>query len=161
VVEAPVAGTVLRQPPGVGSSVASGQVLSVVEIQDQPLEAMLLVDSSNAALIAPGTRVRVEAEGIPSGAFGQIQGTVTEVSRYPITEEEYGRYVDEAGDTRTLFADGPRYLVRVRLEPAKNASGVRWTSSDGPPFPLPSQFEVSATIFQGNTAPIDLIFHRG
>jgi HlyD family secretion protein len=57
-----------------------------------------------------------------------------------------------------LASSGPMMAVRVRLATdAHSPSGVQWSSSPGPPAPIPSGIPCSANVVVAERRPVTLV----
>jgi multidrug efflux pump subunit AcrA (membrane-fusion protein) len=155
------AGSVVAVPAAVGQPVTAGT--TVLDLRaagnSSALVAQLFVASGTAAQIAPGMSVLMSVEAAPSAAFGLLKGHVRSVSAQTLSSEQALAVLGNDVLVKRLASSGPQRLVTVVLNAdTHNRSGYAWTSSNGPPFPLPAQTLLTATVRIGSQRPIDFVF---
>jgi hypothetical protein len=147
-----------------GEIVAVGTTVATVERTDAPgdrLVAMVFVPADEAGRLVPGRPVDLSVSTAPAAVFGLLRGRVTSVSRYPLTEEALvGLVGGDLAAKRYTTGQAP-VLVIVDLIPDPGShTGYGWSTRKGPPLLLGSQVSVSASIYLGRQAPINLVFGR-
>lgn len=147
-----------------GNVVEQGTPLYLIERSDLPdtrLVAHVFVPSGKGESLAPGMDVDLSVASAPSAAFGVLRGRVTSVDPYPATELELYELLGDEQLAARFTEDGPPVVVLVDLLPDDSTvSGLKWSTDDGPPFPLGPGVDVSALIIQGEQRPVDLVFGR-
>jgi multidrug efflux pump subunit AcrA (membrane-fusion protein) len=163
-VASPFTGQVVGQAASDGQVIAPGTTLLTVERTDAAndrLVAMLFVPAPKAIGVRPGSHVDIAVSTAPPGAFGLLQGRVTEISEFPLTAEAVAGLVGGDLAARPYLTGPPSRLVLVDLTPdTATRSGYAWSTVTGPPAPLHSQVSVNATVTLGNKTPLSLIFGR-
>lgn len=158
------AGTVTGRTVSVGQFVVPGTSLVHLERDDEQGStdvAFLFVSPSEAAGLAPGMDVDLDVDSAPSAAFGVLRGKVQEVSQFPVSVAEVSGLLADDDLARQLMDGHPATVVQVELvEDSSTASGYRWSTKDGPPFPLSTGTELEGTVIRQREAPIDLVFGR-
>lgn len=132
----PTEGVVLQHLVDVGNFVEAGTALALIgDGADDELEAWVFVPFEQAGAIDEGMPVFLTLETVAPEENGYLEGSVTSVGEFPITEE---RLADTFGnDPRwiayLLAGEEPRALVRVSLKRASGqAGGYAWTMGRGP-----------------------------
>lgn len=157
-VNSPFDGVVVQNLIDPGNYVDAGQALFLIGDGDSDrLSAWVFVPYENSVAIEIGMPAFLTPESISSEENGYLEGTVTEVGQFPITED---RLADVFGnDPRwinyLLGADEPRALVKVDLTPANTPSGYRWTMGDGPERPLANGMVCDASVRISFSHPVD------
>jgi membrane fusion protein len=116
---APQAGRISALPINVGQALQAGQtVASIVPVaadgRPAELEAQLFAPSRTAGFIQPSQEVYLRLTAFPYQKFGMARGTVTAVSRSPISPQDL-----PAGQGQALLAaaqaNEPMYRITVKL----------------------------------------------
>ncbi len=161
-VVAPVAGTVMVADYPAGVVVQPGVAVVVLERDPSSgpqLAAIVVVPLATASAIRPGMSVDLTVASVPARVYGLLQGTVSAVSGYPVTAAGLQSVIYDPALVQSLLAPGAATLVTVQLvNQPSSASGYRWTSPAGPPFPLAFQSAVTASFHLGDRRPIDYVF---
>jgi membrane fusion protein len=113
VVRAPQDGVVTAINAEPGQAVTGSQTLVSLLPQDAPLIAELYAPSRAAGFVRPGMSVLIRYPAYPYQKFGQHAGTVTEVSRTAVRQDEL---VLRAPAAAAGGAGEPLYRVRVALD---------------------------------------------
>jgi multidrug resistance efflux pump len=147
-----------------GNFIEPGTPLLGIERSDVPhnrLLAFLFVDPGKANGIAPGMKVDLNVSSAPSAAFGVLRGQVTTVESFPATFQEVNNLISDDQLAHQLTDNGPKTIVTVDLlKDQKTRSGYKWSTKSGPPFPIRSGVDLSATVIQGTQHPIKLVFGK-
>ena len=82
-----------------------------------------------------GMEVHVLPSTVNAEEYGFIQGEITSVTKFPVTEDEMFLLLENQSLVETLRtgSDQLRVDVKLRRDPA-TPSGFEWSSSQGPPF---------------------------
>jgi hypothetical protein len=124
----------------------------------EPLEAVVFLPIRVARQLSAGAPALVLPAAYSPAEYGYITGTVAEVG-----DAAAERHAMQAtlGDDRLvdrLWADGPLVAARVRLTPdAQTASGVHWSSSQGPAAALPSGAPCTASVTVAAHRPVTVV----
>ena len=158
-IRCPFAARVLQRSIREGERVKAGDTLMKLEPLDEPLQTQLFVPVADGYQIQPDMRVRVWPALGNKGEYGYLIGKVRRAVKYPITQSELARVVQNEDLARQLGGSGPCLQVLVDLEPDPNtASGYRWSSAGGSPLPLYSGTPCQASVIVSEHRPIDLVF---
>lgn len=135
-------GTVDGEGPGAGAA-------------DGALLAVLFLDAADAKRVAPGAEILVAPDPVEKARFGSVVGTVLQVSARPVTPAQAEALLANDALAERLAGGGRAMLVVARLEPAADTpSGLRWTTSRGPPAPLTEGTTVTASVTVERRRPI-------
>jgi multidrug efflux pump subunit AcrA (membrane-fusion protein) len=159
VVRAVSAGRMASVLAVVGGQVTVRDTLAVIEPgpAGSPLEAALYLPPADAARVRPGQHVDLAVLSVPDQKYGVVLGTVQEVGARPQTRGELAAFLadpDLAGD---FVARGEPVRVIVRLLPGNTVSGYRWSTPQGPPYPIDTRTLVSAAIDLPPVRPVSLV----
>ncbi|MFE3558643.1 HlyD family efflux transporter periplasmic adaptor subunit [Streptomyces sp. NPDC059193] len=143
----------------VGSVVTTGAdvaTLEHVKNPDDPLVAVLYVPGAGGAGIAVGASVDLTVQSVPQRRFGVLRGRVTAVGRTPQTPAQIGAFLGDKGLAEQFSRQGSPVTVLVELERSSaTKSGYRWSSADGPPYPVDSATPVTGAVHLPAQRPVD------
>ncbi|MGW8779976.1 hypothetical protein ACWGNM_18225 [Streptomyces sp. NPDC055796] len=142
-----------------GAVVATGADLAVLErvtAADEPLVAVLYVSGGGGAEIRVGAPVDLDVQSVPRERFGVLRGRVKEVGRAPQTQAQIGGFLGDARLAAHFARQGNPIAVLVQLEPSSaTATGYRWSTAGGPPYPLDSTTPVTGAVHLPAQRPVD------
>jgi membrane fusion protein len=107
-VVAPASGIVTTRVANPGLSVTPDTSLITISPADRLLEARMLVPSRSVGLIEVGQRVKMRYPAFPYQKFGQYEGTISNISRSALTENEIRTLTGNA-------SPGPEPLYKVTV----------------------------------------------
>ncbi len=97
------------------------------------LKGVLYIPSQDGKKIKKGMEALVVPSTVQPQEYGFIEGKVTYVSDFPITERGMMTSVKNDQLAKGLLASGPLFEVHVEFEKdPKSYSGFKWTSAKGP-----------------------------
>ena len=142
----------------VGMIVDRGDQVANVHQDDKPMEAVVYLPVSDAKRISPGMRVHISPTTVQAEEFGFIQGKVTSIGEFPVTQRQMSLVLENEELVQLLSSEGAQVQVEVDLEPnAKTASGFRWSSPQGPPFRIDHGTLCAATFVLGEERPAAMV----
>jgi multidrug resistance efflux pump len=119
----------------------------------------LFVPSGQGTGLAPGQTVNISVSTAPSAAFGVLKGKIASVSQAPLSTAAVAALVANPDLAQQLVKKGPPLLAKVSLvEDTSTKSGFKWSTPDGPPFPIEAGTPVTAKVLESQQRPIDVIF---
>lgn len=158
VVTAPVDGRVIELKLAPGAVVQAGQAVLSIESTSGGLGALVYMPTEHGKKLAVGQEVRLEPANVKKDEHGTLRGRVRSISEYPVTLQGMTSVLPNPALAALFSKDGPPYAVQVELLPdAALASGYRWTSREGPPFPVGSGTTVNAEVTVEERRPISLL----
>ncbi len=136
---APAAGTVAEVQLRQGSLVNRGQSVLTIETSGHGLVFLLFASLHDGEKVQDGQSVRISPNWTNREEQGTMVGTVTELSKLPISPEGLRLLLNNDDLVRHFSKEGPVFVVRVQLkvDPATR-SGYAWTSDRGVDVPLES-----------------------
>lgn len=139
-----------------------GQQVAVIEEGDEPLEAVVFVPAEEGKQLEEGMQVHVSPSTVKAEEFGYMQGKVSSVSEFPVTEGEMFMLLENQSLVDTLRTEEGQLAVNVELlgDPS-TPSGFEWSSSQGPPFSLTPGTLSTATFVLGEQRPVNLVLPGG
>ena len=141
-----------------GMLLTRGQNVAVVKEGDEPLQAFVFVPGEQGKQLKKGMKVQVLPTTVKAEEFGSIQGEVTSVSKFPVTEDEMFLLLENQSLVDTLRTGDAQLRVDVKLlRDPSTPSGFKWSSAQGPPFTITRGTLCSATFVLGEERPINLV----
>ena len=154
------AGRVLELKVAAGQVVQLGAAVALIEVREvgQELCCLAFVPASSGKQMFPGMEVLVAPDTVERERFGGIKGEVTKVAPYPLTAEAAARWLGNTELAEELLQGRTAILVTVQLaRDPEGAGGFRWSSSQGPPYQVPSWTTCDVEIVLERRAPISLV----
>ncbi|MER5731525.1 HlyD family efflux transporter periplasmic adaptor subunit [Streptomyces sp. NPDC002138] len=143
----------------IGSVLTTGADVATVERvkgTDDPLVAMLYLPGGSGAAIPVGAAVDLSVQTVPRQQFGVLRGRVKAVGRAPQSRAQLDGFLGDDRLAAQFAREGDPVAVLVQLErSAATRSGYRWSSADGPPYPLDSTTPVTAAVHLAAQRPLD------
>lgn len=157
----PYNGRVLRRNVQLFDVVGPGSpVISIEQTGDSEpdLEAVLYVSAEERHLIAPGMDVSISPVNAPKERYGLLSADVVSVAPLPSSIDDIAALVGSRELAVQLAGEGAPVEVRAVLVADRSTpSGYRWSSRQGPPFPLVSGTVCTASITVSQRRPLGLI----
>ncbi|MGK5731055.1 hypothetical protein [Streptomyces sp. URMC 124] len=142
-----------------GAVITTGADVATVEKvthPDDPLVAMLYVPGGSGGEIPVGAPVDLSVQSVPREKFGVLRGRVQAVGRAPQSPAQISGFLGDSRLAAEFTRQGNPVAVLVRLERAPAAaSGYRWSSADGPPYPVDSTTPVTGAVHLADQRPVD------
>lgn len=142
----------------VGTRIAKGQPILGLVRGETGLEAMVFLPPEKGKDVRAGQSVAVQPAHMKKEEFGAILGTVESVSRFPVSPERLRALLQNDNLVGRFSSQGAPYLARIVLQQdAGTASGLKWTSGQGPAVEISPGSVSAAEITVRERAPIDLV----
>jgi multidrug efflux pump subunit AcrA (membrane-fusion protein) len=141
-----------------GMLLQRGQNVAVIKEGNDPLQAFIFAPAEQGKLLKKGMQVRVLPSTVKAEEFGSIRGEVTSVSKFPVTEDEMFLLLENQSLVDALRSKEAQLRVDVKLQrDPSTPSGLKWSSSQGPPFVITRGTLCTATFVLGEQRPVDLV----
>jgi Biotin-requiring enzyme len=135
-----------------------GQRVAVIKRGNEPLQAFVFVAGEQGKQLKKGMQVHVLPSTVKAEEFGFLQGKVTSVSKFPVTEDEMFLLLENQSLVDTLHTGGSQHRVDVELlRDPSTPSGFKWSSSRGPPFAITRGTLCTATFVLDKERPVNLV----
>ena len=149
-IRSPHSGRVAEVKIAVGDVVANGAPLATLvrtEDVDSDVVALIYVSPRDGRRIRTGMKAEIVPTTAKKEEFGFVLGEVEDVSDVAATIEGMRSVLKNDQLAAKLAGEGAPIAVRVRLEKDHEApSGLRWSSSKGPPQTIPSGTLLDAAV---------------
>lgn len=157
-VVAPFSGNVVELLTTFGNFVSTGDDVLDFESDEEELGVLMYVPPNVGAQLHPGMSARISPASARREQFGFLVGDVSEIARYPSTRAGMQALLNNDTLTDKLFAgaDGTPVEVWVTPQHASTPTGLRWSSSNGPPS-LRAGTLCTADVVLAQRHPIDLV----
>lgn len=142
-----------------GMFLERGQQVAVIKRGNEPLQAFVFMSGEQAKQLKKGMQVHVLPSTVKAEEFGFIEGEVTSVSKFPLTEDEMFLLLENQSlldQLSTGTGDQHRVDVKLLKDPS-TPSGFKWSSSQGPPFVITRGTLCTASFVLGRQHPINLV----
>lgn len=157
-VNSPVDGKVAEIDASIGVRVAPGQQLMSVEQTGVGLILHAYLPISKGKQVDPGMKVQVTPTFVERDIYGSIQGKVISVSSLPVTRAELeARFANTELVDSLLSGGAPLELLIELTKDDKTPSGLKWSSSKGPPVRITPGAEAQVAVTTRDVHPVDLI----
>jgi NHLM bacteriocin system secretion protein len=109
--------------------------------------------------IKAGMEVQVTPSMVKRERYGGILGKVTEVSSFPVTNQDITALVGSTELAQSLSGQEPKIQILAKLEtdPSNTNNGYKWSSSKGPQIQLKTGTTVQVRIRVGDKRPISYV----
>ncbi|MFI9611798.1 HlyD family efflux transporter periplasmic adaptor subunit [Streptomyces sp. NPDC052023] len=159
VVRTIAAGRLTALAATIGQIIQTGADVAAVEKvadADDPLYATVYVPAENAGSIPADAAVDLTVQTVPTQEYGVLRGHVKSVDRAPQSPQEIAAFLGDTQLGEQFTKDGRPVAVLVRLDRSSGTrSGYKWSSADGPPFPLTSMTMATGSIRLADQRPVD------
>jgi multidrug resistance efflux pump len=165
-VTSPYNGRISRLNVHTGTVVQTGDLIASVGSTDQELEAVLFMATDQGKKVRVGQSTQITVSTVDRQEFGFIYGSVRSVAHYSVTEQQMLEILGSSNLVKVFQSSptepGPYQAapieIHVRLFTSLDtASGLQWSSKDGPPFKLSSGTICQAQIVTMKEHPVDLV----
>lgn len=154
----PTVGRVIEIKKRIGDSVASGEVIAVVEPEAAEMEPVVYVNSTTGKQIKPGMEAQVSPSTVKREDYGYMKATIDYVGEYPVTPQAVQSSVANQALAQELIGASAKIEVRAKLSRSKGTtSGYAWSSSGGPSFRIQSGTRVMVSVVVDRRRPITFV----
>lgn len=113
---------------------------------------------AQAQMLSEGMEAQVSPGHAPRDDYGYIIGHISEVSKYPVSEDEILSLIGNIELTRLILPDEPGKLITIELENDVSAqNGLKWSHTNGGGVNIDEGTLASALIVLKEQRPIDLV----
>ena len=154
----PVDGRVTEIDVKLGVLVKTDDQVAVIEKSGKNLELITYFEIGKGKQIHPGMRAGVAPSSIERDLYGSIQGNVESVSDLP--ETQAGLMAILGNETlvgKMMGAGAPNKVVITLDKDPKTFSGLKWSSSKGPPLKVTTGDTGFASVTVREERPINLV----
>lgn len=158
VITSPVDGTVAEIAANPGARVTSGASLFLLEEDGGRLQLVGFFQNADGKKLRPGMRAQVAPSSVETNIYGTLLATVRAVSPLPASRAGVIRILGEPGLAEEMVRDGAPIQAWLDLEADESTkSGLRWSSSTGPPVEITPGTQAEASVIVREERPIDLV----
>lgn len=159
VVRTVAAGRVTALAATIGAIISTGANIAAVEKvahAGDPLYATVYVPAESASTIPADAAVDLTVQSVPTQRYGVLRGRVKSVGRSVQTQQQITSYLGDSQLGEQFTKKGRPVAVLVSLDrSSRTKSGLKWSSADGPPYPLTSMTLATGSIRLADQRPVD------
>jgi len=157
-VTTPYSGRVLELMTDVGELISPGSRIFTLEELAEPIDTVIYVNAGEGKKIRPGMDCQISPSTVRPEEYGFMLGTVAEVSDFPMTPEGLSRVLRNDTLVAQMTTQGAPIEVKVKLaKDPETPSGFKWSSSEGPPYPVFSGTLTTGAIVVEKKKPISYV----
>ncbi|NMG07813.1 NHLP bacteriocin system secretion protein [Brasilonema sp. UFV-L1] len=154
-------GRILELTVTPGQVVNAGTRLATVEVENpsNKLVGVTYFPVAEGKKIQSGMAIQITPQTIKRERFGGIVGTVTSISRFPITKEAAANEVGNSEVVEGLVSQKQEGLMQVfaELQTDSTFSGYKWSSSTGPRLKISPGTTTVVRVKVDERAPITFV----
>ena len=157
---ATVSGRIMEVPVRRGDYVQPGSTICVIDSggEDSALGALVYFSAADGKKILPGMKIGLVPTTVKQEEFGFIQGLVTDVSEFPVSDNYLVSSLQNVSLANTFHQIGNPIEVKVSIIPDPSSySGYKWSSSKGPAQKIGSGYICTAKVTTDKRRPITLL----
>jgi biotin carboxyl carrier protein len=158
-VRSPTDGQVFSVPARVGEVMTPGSTVVNAERgrSNDALVAVLFLPATVPATLVVGSPVQLTVQSAPVNQYGVLRGRITWVDQVLSTRQEIAEFVGDPDLASALAGTAGGRRVVVGLDRSTTPSGYRWSTKEGPPFPVASRTVVLGNLPQPPARPIEWV----
>jgi len=162
VISSPGKGIVIGMGTVAGARVAAGDELLTLELikdnDEKSLLALQYYPAATAKRIKPGMMTQIAPGTVKVDQFGYLLAQVIRVAEFPASTAQLRTRLQNDELVKQIEQLGTVFEVEsVLLDDGATASGYKWTSSQGPPYPLEVGTPCATSVIVEEMAPLRLV----
>ena len=153
-------GTVLEITAKPGQQLEPGGGIGTIAQQESSakLVNVAFLPVSEGKKIKSGMSLQITPSNVKREEFGGIEGKVTKVSAFPITQKGAASLIGNPDILPGIMTQGPQIAIFTELKPdTSTVSGYKWSSSQGPNLKITPGTTSSVRIKIEEKAPITFV----
>jgi len=159
-IKSPIKGIITNIRVDNNDYVQKGTIVTTMEHENVPLEAIIFISDKDAKTIQLGMDVQVSPSTVKKEDFGFIRGKITYISHYPGTKKRISDILEN--DQLTDYFMGRNmatFVARISLQSNPlSKSGYQWSSKKEPDLKITSGTLCDASIIIKQISPISIAF---
>lgn len=157
-IRSPSDGVVTEIATQVNAIIPAASQLAVVETGGESLVVHAYLPISGGKRVAVGMPAEISPTSVERDIYGSLRGQVTSVSALPVTRQGLMNIIGDDDLVSQLMASGAPIEVQMTFESDPTTrSGLRWTSSSGPPLQITPGTTAESMILVQRQRPISLV----
>lgn len=153
-------GTLLEIHVAPGQFVAVGQRIGTMTVGDSttPLRSVVYFTVGDGKRIAVGDAIQVTPDTVERARFGGIEAVVRSVSGLAVTTDEATNFIGNRAIAADILDAGYRIqVVADLLRDPETPSGLKWSTSRGPDFPVSAGTTTTARVAVEERKPLAFV----
>ncbi len=159
-IRSPYDGQILELTVAPGQVLSPGLRLGSIEtaIPNQQLISIAYFPIKDGKQIRPGMTLQITPDTVKREEFGGILSQVSQISAFPVSEDNITRTIGNAELAKGLAIAGGQIEVQATLKPDPSTpTGYGWSSSTGPTLPLTPGTPTTVRVTLEQRAPITFL----
>lgn len=107
--------------------------------------------------VVEGMKGYISLDTIDPNKYGKIEGAVLRIRPFPVSEGDEALEIIPSTSLRHYFTEGELPTIMVEIQPLKDGGKFKWTSANGPTFPIPNASVGDAQIILKTVRPISYV----
>jgi len=139
---------------------ATSEIALVSKTRDSynPKQISVFVPVSASQGLKNGMKVLISPVNVDINKYGAIEGEILSLKQIPMPKTVANTLLGSESFASKAYGDDLEMIsITVGLMSGSNRSKYKWSSSDGPPFPIAVGTEGEATVIVEYTRPISLV----
>ncbi len=155
----PVDGIVEEILVGVGQIISHQDVIMTIANAKPGYEVISFLNIEDGHLVVKGMQAHIIPTTVTKAEYGSMRGTANFISKEPVSTARVNTLLRNQQLSERFTKDHTPYLATIELIPLEtNASGFKWWSGNGPPYPISVGTLVDVEIVVREQRPITVIF---
>lgn len=154
-------GVVLSQNARSGDYITASSPVVEISSTEQafgPKNITVFVPVKSSQGLKVGMQVLISPSSADVNKYGAIKGSINGINSIPMAKDVADSLLGSDSLATKAYGDEINMIaLTVELEKAESKSSYKWSSSEGPPFPIAVGTEGSATVIIDYTRPISLV----
>jgi regulator of replication initiation timing len=157
-IKSPYSGIIFEMDLAEGMFVEKNKPIGRIDLLGSQLQAILYFSPSDGKKIEKNMKSQISPTTVKKEEYGFINGSVEQVSLYPMSEEALMHTLQNELLVSEIAATEAPIEVRVNLiEDSNTPSGFKWSSSTGPSIEIHSGTMCSGSVTIAKQSPISLV----
>ncbi|MBT4770710.1 MAG: NHLP bacteriocin system secretion protein [Rhodospirillaceae bacterium] len=158
VITSPVEGRVTEIDTKLNAQVGLGAQLAVIQKSGEELIVTAFFQIGKGKKVLVGMKAEISPASVERDIYGVIRGRVTAVSELPESQAGIMEIFGNLSVAEDMMKAGPPLKITIELdEDPKTFSGLKWSSSKGPPVIITPGTTAFTTITVEEKRPIDYV----
>ncbi|MBK2026161.1 NHLP bacteriocin system secretion protein [Francisella philomiragia] len=141
-----------------GDYIREGDVIGMIDPDNHGVVVYAMFASDDGKKIVVGSKAYISPSTVNKEKYGTMVGTVTKVTRYPVTSKAMENYFQSDSLVKKFSKIDSPIGVEIYLDRDESTvSGYKWTNGKGPAIEITRGTSVSASVTVKKEAPVELL----
>ncbi len=141
----------------------TGKCVAVYENNTSKITILGFIPLSSAEQIQPGMKTMVALDSFDSSVYGIIEGTVSEISAYPVDPHDERLQIIPSLPLKEYLTEGKLPTILITIDPISDPqtpTQIKWTSKEGPLTPINAGSVGTVQIILNTIKPISYVIPK-